>query len=141
MSGKGDVQVATLYCSCGQQPQRLKQALEHLRQALEHLRQALEETESVLRESDETFFEEEEMHAQRTPERSGQDLFSVMEVSQELGMGKTWVHRKIKSGEIPSIRLGNNIKVRRKDLEEYLESSRLHPPGRRRVFEKTSSRK
>ena len=134
MRGKGDVQVATLYCSCGQQPQRLKQALEHLRQALE-------ETESVLLESDETFFEEEEMHAQRTPERSGKDLFSVMEVCQELEMSKTWVHRKIKSGEIPSIRLGHNIKVRRKDLEEYLESSRLHPPGRRRVFEKTSSRK
>jgi excisionase family DNA binding protein len=55
-------------------------------------------------------------------------------------MGKSWVHRKIKSGEIPSIRLGNNIKVRRKDLEEYLESSRQHPPGRRRVFENTSSK-
>ena len=134
MSEKGDVPVATLYCSCGQQPQRLKQALEHLRQALE-------ETESVLLESDETsFFEEEEMHVQQTPERSGQDLFSMMEVCQELGMGKSWVHRKIKSGEIPSIRLGHNIKVRRKDLEEYLESSRQHLPGRRRVFENTSSK-
>jgi len=115
--------VATLYCSCGQQPQRLKQALGHLRQALE-------ETESVLLDSDETFFEEEEKHVQRTPERRGQDLFSVIEVSQELGMGKTWVHRKIKSGEIPSLRLGNNIKVRREDLEEYLESSRVHPLNR-----------
>ena len=122
MRGKGDVQVATLYCSCGQQHQRLLQALEHLRQALE-------ETQSVLLDSDQTsFFEEEEKHVRRTPERRGQDLFSVMEVCQELGMGKSWVHRKIKSGEIPSIRLGNNIKVRRKDLEEYLESSRYHPP-------------
>ena len=118
-----------------QQPQLLKQALDNLRQALE-------ETESVLLELDETFFEqeEEEEHVRRTPERSGQDLFSVMEVCQKLGMGKSWVHRKIKSGEIPSIRLGNNIKVRRKDLEEYLEGHRQHPPGRRRVFEKTSSR-
>jgi excisionase family DNA binding protein len=122
MCGKGDVPVATLYCSCGQQPQRLKQALEHLRQALE-------ETESVVLESDQTFFEEEEKDVQRTPERkrSGQDLFSVMEVCQELGMGMSWVRRRIKSGEIPSMRLGNNIKVRLKDLEEYLESSRLHP--------------
>ena len=104
-----------------QQPQRLKQALENLRQALE-------EAESVLLELDETFFEEEEeeKHVQRTQEPRGQDLFSVMEVCQELGMGKTWVHRKIKSGEIPSLRLGNNIKVRREDLEEYLESSRVH---------------
>jgi excisionase family DNA binding protein len=105
-----------------QQPQRLKQALDNLRQALE-------ETESVLLELDETFFEqEEEEHVRRTQERSGQDLFSVMEVCQKLGMGKSWVHRKIKSGEIPSIRLGNNIKVRREDLEEYLESSRVHLP-------------
>jgi excisionase family DNA binding protein len=117
-----------------QQPQRLKQALDNLRQALE-------EAESVLLELDEPFFEEEEEHVRRTQERRDQDLFSVVEVCQELEMSKTWVHRKIKSGEIPSIRLGNNIKVRRKDLEEYLESSRLHPPGRRRVFEKTSSRK
>jgi excisionase family DNA binding protein len=126
MRGKGDVPVATLYCSCGQQPQRLKQALEHLRQALE-------ETQSILLDSDQTsFFEEEaeEKHVQQTPARRGQDLFSVMEVSQELGMGKTWVHRKIKSGEIPSIRLGHNIKVRREDLEEYLESNRVHPLNR-----------
>jgi excisionase family DNA binding protein len=107
------------------QPQRLTQALENLRQALE-------QTESVLLELDGTFFEEEEeeKHVRRTQEPRGQDLFSVKEVSQELGMGKTWVRRKIKSGEIPSIRLGNNIKVRRKDLEEYLESSRVHPLNR-----------
>ena len=118
-----------------QQPQRLKQALDNLRQALE-------EAESVLLELDETFFEEEEeeKHVRGTQERRGQDLFSVMEVCQELGMGKSWVHRRIKIGEIPSIRLGNNIKVRRKDLEEYLQSSRQHPPGRRRVFENTSSK-
>ena len=118
-----------------QQPQRLKQALDNLRQALE-------QTEGVLLELDETFFEDEQekQHVRGTQERRDQDLFSVMEVCQELGMSKTWVHRKIKSGEIPSIRLGNNIKVRRKDLEEYLESSRQHPPGRRRVFEATSSK-
>ena len=118
-----------------QKPQRLKQALGNLRQALE-------QTEGVLLELDETFFEDEQekQHVQRTQEPRGQDLFSVMEVCQELGMGKSWVHRKIKSGEIPSIRLGNNIKVRRKDLEEYLQSSRQHSPGRGRVFENTSSK-
>ena len=115
-----------------QQPQRLKQALDNLRQALE-------ETESVLLELNETFFEEEE-DVRRTQELRGQDLFSVIEVCQELEMSKTWVYHKIKSGQIPSIRLGNNIKVSRKDLEEYLESSRQHPPGRRRVFENTSSK-
>jgi excisionase family DNA binding protein len=105
------------------QPQRLKQALDDLRQAFE-------QTESALLELNETLFEGEEEQVRGSQERRGQDLFSVMEVSQELGMGKSWVHRKIKSGEIPSIRLGNNIKVRRKDLEEYLESSRVHPLNR-----------
>ena len=37
-------------------------------------------------------------------------------------MGKSWVYKRIRSGEIPSVRLGNNIKVRREALETYLQS-------------------
>jgi excisionase family DNA binding protein len=107
----------------------MKHQPQQLKQALENLRQALEETQSILLELDQTFFEEEH-DVRGTQERRGQDLFSVIEVCQELGMGKSWVHRKIKSGEIPSLRLGNNIKVRREDLEEYLESSRQHSLNR-----------
>ena len=39
-------------------------------------------------------------------------------------MGKSWVYKKIKSGEIPSVKLGRNIKVRRQDLQEYFEKQR-----------------
>ena len=39
-------------------------------------------------------------------------------------MGKSWVYRRLKSGEIPSIKLGHNIKVKREDLHQYLESQR-----------------
>jgi hypothetical protein len=35
--------------------------------------------------------------------------------------------KRIKSGEIPSVRLGHNIKVKREDLEGYLEAQRYHP--------------
>ncbi len=42
-------------------------------------------------------------------------------------MGKSWVYRKLKSGEIPSIKLGHNIKVKHVDLEKYLESQRYQP--------------
>jgi excisionase family DNA binding protein len=42
-------------------------------------------------------------------------------------MGKSWVYRRIKSGEIPSVKLGRSIKVKREDLEEYLESQRYQP--------------
>ena len=52
------------------------------------------------------------------------DLLSLMEVCDELKMGKSWVYRRIRSGEIPSVKLGHNIKVKREDLEQYLESQR-----------------
>jgi excisionase family DNA binding protein len=42
-------------------------------------------------------------------------------------MGKSWVYKKIKSGEIPSVKLGRTIKVARRDLEEYLEQLRYRP--------------
>ncbi len=50
------------------------------------------------------------------------DLLSIPEVCQELGMGKSWAYRKLrlKSEEIPSIKLGRAIKDKRADLEEYL---------------------
>ena len=44
-------------------------------------------------------------------------------------MGKSWVYRRLKSGEVPSVKLGHNIKVKREDLEQYLEDQRYQPPG------------
>jgi len=102
------------------QPQRLKQALENLRHALE-------ETESALFDLDDAFAEEGERARPQKPR--AQDLLSVAEICQELGMGKSWVHHRLRRGEIPNIRLGNNIKVRRKDLEGYLESQRYQAPN------------
>ena len=115
----------------------MKHQHQRLKEALDNLRHALEETESVLLELDGTFFEEEEEKQQvrQTQERRGQDLFSVMEVCEELGMGKSWVYRRIQSGEIPSIKLGHNVKVKREDLHQYLESQRQN-----RVSEKPFSR-
>jgi len=43
-------------------------------------------------------------------------------------MGKSWVYRRLRSGEIPSVKLGRSIKVKRDDLEEYLETHRFRPP-------------
>ncbi len=107
----------------------LKQALEPLKQALEFHQYALEELESALIE-----FEEILHQPERRPHRpqaiepgAGADLLSIMEVCQQLKMGKSWVYRRIKSGEIPSVKLGNNIKVRREDLERYLEDQRYQP--------------
>ena len=109
---------------------QLKRALESLMQAMEFHHRSLEELESALIE-----FEENLRGQEKRPERpqaqqqggaggGGLDLLSITEVCQELGMGKSWVYRHIQSGEIPSVKLGHNIKVRREDLEGYLENQR-----------------
>jgi excisionase family DNA binding protein len=51
-------------------------------------------------------------------------LLSVSEVGQLLGMGRSWVYQQIRSGEIPSVQLGGSVKVKREDLEEYIQSNR-----------------
>src|SRR5919112_1175793 len=109
---------------------QLKRALEPLMQAMESHHHSLEELEGTLIE-----FEEALSGREERPERSqakhdgegrggGLDLLSITDVCQELGMGKSWVYRHIQSGEIPSVNLGHNIKVRREDLEGYLENQR-----------------
>src|SRR5919202_1007466 len=98
--------------------------VQHLRQALETFRQALEDVESAMVHLEEELAGEASVRPQS---RKGLDLLSLAEVCQELGMGKSWVFKRIKSGEIPSVRPGHNIKVKREDLEEYLEAQRYHP--------------
>jgi excisionase family DNA binding protein len=109
-----------------------KTSLQQLRQTLDDLRQALEAVESALIEFEdqealgEEGSEEEGAHSFQSSGK-GFELLAIPEVCQELGMGKSWVYRKLKSAEIPSIKLGHNIKVKREDLEEYLESQRYQP--------------
>ena len=98
--------------------------VEQLKQALETFRKALEVVESAMVHLEEELAGEASV---RPESRKGLDLLSLAELCQELGMGKSWVYRRIKSGEIPSVKLGHNIKVKREDLEEYLEAQRYHP--------------
>jgi excisionase family DNA binding protein len=62
-------------------------------------------------------------------ENEGSEFLSPSEVGQVLGMGRSWVYQHISSGEIPSMRLGHNIKVRRSDLEEYLKNQQYRRPS------------
>ena len=104
-------------------------SLQQLRQALDDLRQALEGVESALIEFEEQALGEGGQQGVQRLQRGGTDfeLLSIPDVCQELGMGKSWVYRRLKSGEIPSIKLGHNIKVKRQDLEQYLERQRYQP--------------
>jgi excisionase family DNA binding protein len=51
-------------------------------------------------------------------------LLSVSEVGELLGMGRSWVYKQIKSGQMPSVQLGGSVKVKREDLEDYIENRR-----------------
>jgi excisionase family DNA binding protein len=99
-------------------------SLPRLKKALQTHLETLEELENALLEFEESIFEESQ---QRPQERRGLELLSIPELCQELGMGKSWIYRRIRSGEIPSVKLGRSIKVKRSDLEEYLESRRHRP--------------
>ena len=96
---------------------------EQLEQAFEGLRQALEVAESALVEYEEAQAGDASV---RPDGRKGLDLLSIPEVCQELGMGKSWVYQRLRSGEIPSLKLGKVIKIRREDLEEYLKNQRYN---------------
>ena len=98
--------------------------LDKLKQAIEAARQGLEGLETALLEFEEALSGKASV---RPKSHKGLDLLSIPEVCQELGMGKSWVYRRIQSGEIPSVKLGHNIKVRREDLEGYLEAQRYQP--------------
>ena len=98
---------------------------ERLKETLYNLRQALEDVESALLEFEESLSGEEPARPQ--DKKKDLELLSIPEVCQGLGMGKSWVYRRLKNGEIPSIKLGRSIKVKRSDLEGYLESMRYTP--------------
>ena len=98
--------------------QRLQQTLEAHRQALRELEEALLTYEQTLSEG---------QTSEQPADGQVLQLMSIDEVCRALGMGKSWTYRKLKSGEIPSVKLGRSIKVKREDLEEYLESRRYQP--------------
>ena len=99
-------------------------SLQRLKEALRSHREALDELESALQEREESIRGEAQ---ERPQERQGLGLLSISELCQELGMGKSWIYRRLRSGEIPSVKLGRSIKVKRADLEGYLENHRYQP--------------
>jgi excisionase family DNA binding protein len=98
--------------------------LRRVMEALKTQRQALEELESALLEFEEALGGQ----VLDRPESDDLELLSIAQVCQHLAMGKSWVYRRIHSGDIPSVKLGRSIKVRRSELERYLEEHTYQPP-------------
>jgi excisionase family DNA binding protein len=103
-----------------------RQSLARLRRALQNHHRVLEELESALLEFEEAV---EGIVLDRPESRHDFELLSIPQVCQQLGMGKSWVYRRIHNQEIPSVRLGRTIKIKRSDLGQYLEEHRNRPAG------------
>ena len=101
-----------------------KRSLKQIKEALQAHHQALEQLESALLEFEQSILGEATLSSQQDEQRAGVQLLSIPQLCQELGMGKSWLYRRLHSGEIPSVRLGRTIKVRRDELEEYLQRHR-----------------
>jgi excisionase family DNA binding protein len=99
-------------------PQRLEQALESFVEDLEGLEGAVQRFEETLLELEEGALEEG-----APVQQNGQSsrLLSPSEVCQKLEADSASVYRRLRSGEIPCLKLGNALKVRRADLEGYMK--------------------
>jgi excisionase family DNA binding protein len=111
-------------------------SLEQLKEALQAHHHALENLESALVVFEESISGEATLRPQQEQQR-GVQLLSIPQLCQELGMGKSWIYRRLRSGEIPSVRLGRSIKVRRDELEQYLEIH--HYPARAQALQEEES--
>jgi excisionase family DNA binding protein len=112
------------------------ESLKELKEALQAHHQALENLESALLEFEQSISGEATLRSQEQ-QGAGMQLLSIPQLCQELGMGKSWIYRRLRSGEIPSIRLGRTIKVRRDELEQYLQRHR-YPAVQEEHKEKSS---
>ncbi len=50
-------------------------------------------------------------------------LLTIEEVRAELNIGRTLVYRLVWSGALPVVRIGHALRVRRADLDAYVEAS------------------
>jgi hypothetical protein len=103
--------------------------LRNLKQALGSWRRALEEFESALLEV-EGIPDKNGEAPKRSPNGLNLRLLSSSEVCQELGEERAVVYWRLRSGEIPCLKLGHALKVRQTDLQEYVKGQRRnHAPG------------
>ena len=129
-------------------PQRLEQALETFVEDLEGLEGAVQRFEEALLELEEEALKEEALLEEGALEegapmhQNGQSsrLLSPSEVCQKLEADRASVYRRLRSGEIPSLKLGHALKVRREDLEGYMKSRKQGRKHLRLVSEENGFR-
>ena len=121
-------------------PQRLEQAIEVFVRGLEGLEGALltfeRLLEFVLEPEEGALKEGAPEHQNGHNGHNNLRLLSPSEVCQELGEESTVVYRRLRSGEIPCLKLGHALKVRQADLQEYMkgQQQQLHSLGEENSF-------
>ena len=58
------------------------------------------------------------------PSAGEEELLTVEQVQELLKVGRTFAYALVRSGELPSYRVGRLIRIRRRDVERWLESVR-----------------
>jgi excisionase family DNA binding protein len=60
----------------------------------------------------------------------GEQLLNPADVAEILKVSKALAYKMLKEGEIPTVRFGKSVRVRREDLEKYIyEKTRLGTKG------------
>ena len=54
-----------------------------------------------------------------------EDFLTVAELQRYLNLGRTKTYELVASREIPSYKIGRAVRVRRRDVEEYLDRCRI----------------
>jgi excisionase family DNA binding protein len=63
-------------------------------------------------------------HEKSLSTRAAEELMTVEQVQELLKVGRTFAYSLVRSGELPSYRVGRLIRIRRRDVERWLESGR-----------------
>ena len=56
-------------------------------------------------------------------------LLKTEEVAEILQVSRSFAYQLMKRGEIPSVRIGNAVRVRPEDLQRYISEKALHAPA------------
>jgi excisionase family DNA binding protein len=59
-----------------------------------------------------------------TSAAASEELLTVEQVQELLKVGRTFAYSLVRSGELPSYRVGRLLRIRRRDMENWLESRR-----------------
>ena len=62
---------------------------------------------------------------QQTEKKQAPDLLKILEAAEILKMGKSTVYKLISTKELPSIRIGRMIRIRREDIDKFLSDHRV----------------